>query len=183
MKTKKLVMPLAFMMGMLLSVTSYAVNNSKFVPVSGIPFTIKYLNAHHFVAKNSYVSSNGIYMWFGATQSGLYDDWTITVSNDNFSCTWHTTDPAHGTLNTYETYAHHFYGRNSGEFFIPPGIYNVTLQCNNSNAYRTDITVSGDNNTFDGIQNTNPYNTPFVATGIEIVNGGYGIDITTTTNY
>jgi len=182
MKNQKLLMPLAFAFCVLTAVSSYAANQVSFTE-SGVPFTAKYLRQHHFVSKKGNFYQNGVFMAFYRTQSGLYDDWTITVSNDNYSCTLNTTNSDHGYLATNEELTHYFYGKNTDGFYIPPGIYNVTLQCNNSNAYRTDITVTGDNNTYGGIWDTNPYNNPFTVTGIEVTNGGYGIDIGTSTNY
>ncbi len=182
MKTKNLFMPLALISGMFVSLFSYGAVNQNITP-SGIPFTARYLKEHHFVAKSNNFFSNGVYMYFGATQSGLYDDWNITVSNENFSYTWRTSDSSQGYIDNYFTSYHSFTSYTSGAGFIPAGTYNVTIQCNSSGAYRDDITVAGDNNTFDSVQDYNAYNNAFVATGIEVVNGGDGISIATTTNY
>jgi hypothetical protein len=186
MKTRQLLMPMALVTAMLFSLNSNATKGRFSQTTSGIPFTLKYLMAHHMPVQNdsfkSFYSPGRVYMYMGATQAGLYTDWTIIVSNSNYSYTWRTTDGSQGSINNYQSNYYEFTSY-TGIEAIPPGTYTVSVQCNQSGAWRDDIGVTGDNDTGRWVQDYNAYDQPYVVENVEITANGEGIWIGTTTNY
>ncbi|CAM3690216.1 hypothetical protein MUGA111182_03275 [Mucilaginibacter galii] len=182
MSTKKLMMPLALLMGMLMSLTSFGATNRHLPTTTGVPFTLKYLRNHNrpVQAGKQFVAGR-VTMNMGRTQAGLFTDWNITVSNDNYSHTWRTSDSSQGSVDNYQSNYYEF--RSFSTDAIPPGIYTVTVQANNWGAYRDDIVIGGDNNTGSSVWDFNAYDNPYTVYNIEVTADGDGIYIGTTTNY
>ena len=185
MKTKQLLMPLALVLAMLFSLNTNAAKGYVSQTASGIPFTLKYLMAHHFPIGgqkfNTRFGAGRVTMYMGRTQAGLYTDWNITVSNENFSHTWRTSDSSQGSVDNYQSSYYEF--RSFSTNAIPPGTYTVSVQCNQWGAWRDDIGIYGDNNSGSWVWDYNAYENPFVVENVEITADGEGIYINTTTNY
>lgn len=187
MKAKKLMMPLALIFSVFMFSNANAAKLDATITKTGIPFTVAYLKAHHFAMRTpksemAYMTGR-LQMLFTRTQAGLFDDWNITISNGNFSYTWRTTDSSTGYINRSYWDYYEFTAYYDSTYSIPEGTYDVTVQCNQWQAYRDDIVIGGDNNTGGSVWDYNAYDNAYVVHGVEVVDGGAGVSIGTSTNY
>lgn len=186
MKTKKLMMPLALLCSAFIFVNANASGLPSGISKTGIPFTAAYLKTHHFATssndKKALFITGRLKMLIGRTAAGLYDDWNITISNNDFSYTWRTTDGSMGYMDRSQYSYYEFTGYYDSDG-IPPGTYTVTVQCNDWQAYRNDIVIGGDNGTGSSVWDYNAFDNAYVVHNVDVVDGGQGISINTTTNY